>query len=154
RPSSIVEVPDSINGVLIARLDRLAARVRALVQTAAVLGQEFEVRLLSGMLRDDPQLAERLRQAERETIWAALSELRSLFRHALLRDAAYSMQLRARLRELHRLAADVLAQIHAADLAPYAADLAYHYGRAEDMPQERRYARIAGEYAAARYANA
>lgn len=154
RDSDEVELPHTINAVLIARLDRLAARVKAVVQTAAVLGQEFEVRLLSGMLRDDPQLAEQVREAERETIWTALSELRYLFRHALLRDAAYAMQLRARLRELHRLAAEVIERIHAADLPASAADLAYHYRHAEDGPQERRYARMAGEHAAARYANA
>lgn len=154
RDSEAVEIPHTINAVLIARLDRLAARVKAVVQTAAVLGQEFEVRLLSGMLRDDPHLAEQVREAERETIWTALNELRYLFRHALLRDAAYAMQLRARLRELHRLAAEVIERIHAADLPASAADLAYHYRHAEDGPQERRYARLAGEHAAARYANA
>src|SRR5262249_25899784 len=68
--------------------------------------------------------------------------------------AAYAMQLRARLRELHRLAAEVIERIHAADLPAHAADLAYHYGRAEDMPRERQYTRMAGEHAAARYANA
>jgi class 3 adenylate cyclase/tetratricopeptide (TPR) repeat protein len=154
RRAAAVEVPDTISAVLIARLDRLAARVKAVVQTAAVLGQEFEVRLLAGMLRDDPTLPERVREAERETIWTALSELRYLFRHALLRDAAYDMQLRSRLRELHRVAAEVIEQIHAADLPASSADLAYHYGRAEDTPRERRFARMAGDYAAARYANA
>jgi len=154
RGDGALEIPDTVNAVLIARLDRLAARVKAVVQTAAVLGQEFEVRLLSGMLRDDPQTAAQVREAERETIWSALSELRYLFRHALLRDAAYAMQLRSRLRELHRLAAEVLERVYGGDLAASAADLAYHYRRAEDVPQERRYARMAGEHAAARYANA
>lgn len=154
RDPAAVEVPDTINAVLIARLDRLAARVKAVVQTASVLGQEFEVRLLAGMLRNDPHVTEQIREAERETIWSALNELRYLFRHALLRDAAYAMQLRARLLELHLLAAEAIERLHAPDLAASAADLAYHYGRAEVAPQERRYARMAGEYAAARYANA
>jgi len=154
RDPAAVEVPDTINTVLIARLDRLAARVKAVVQTASVLGQEFEVRLLAGMLRHDPHVTEQIREAERETIWSALNELRYLFRHALLRDAAYAMQLRTRLLELHLLAAEAIERLHAPDLAASAADLAYHYGRAEVTPQERRYARMAGEHAAARYANA
>jgi tetratricopeptide (TPR) repeat protein len=154
RPAALAEVPDSLTAVLIARLDRLTARVRAVVQTAAVLGQEFEMRLLAGMLRGDIALLDQVQQAEREAIWRALSELRYLFRHALLRDAAYAMQLRVRLRELHRLAAQVIEQIHAGELAAHAADLAFHYGRAEDTAQERRYAELAGEHAAAGYANA
>jgi class 3 adenylate cyclase/tetratricopeptide (TPR) repeat protein len=152
--ATLAEVPDTLTAVLIARLDRLTARVRAVVQTAAVLGQEFELRLLAGMLRGDAAMLDEVHQAEREAIWLALSELRYLFRHALLRDAAYAMQLRARLRELHRLAATVIELIHPAELAAHAADLAYHYGRAEDTAQERRYAQLAGEQAAARYANA
>jgi predicted ATPase/class 3 adenylate cyclase len=155
------ELPDSIAAVLVARIDRLAAHVKAIVQTAAVLGQEFEVRVLSQMLRDDPWLPVRVREAEQESIWSSLNEIQYLFRHALLRDAAYDMQLRARLRELHRLAGESIEQLANAEqqtsafaLAERAADLAYHFRRAEDLPRERRYVRLAGETAAARYANA
>src|SRR5207237_7934605 len=87
------EVPTSINSVLIARLDRLTAHVKAVVQTASVLGQEFEVHILSEMLRNDDTLLEKVKQVESQAIWSALNELRYLFRHALLRDAAYDMQL-------------------------------------------------------------
>jgi len=66
------EVPASIGAVLIARMDRLAARVKAAVQTAAVLGREFQVQILSRMLRDDPQLPLRIKQAEAQMIWSVL----------------------------------------------------------------------------------
>jgi len=147
------EVPTTIGVVLIARLDRLVAQIKAVVQTAAVLGREFEVQVLSQMLRGEEGVPARVRRAEEERIWTALSEVRYLFRHALLRDAAYDMQLRARLRELHRLAVQAIEQVYAPDLAPYYPDLAYHYGRAEEVEGERRYARLAGEQAAAQYAN-
>ncbi len=80
--------------------------------------------------------------------------MRYLFNHILMRDAVYDMQLRARLRELHRLAATAIEALYADNLVPYYADLAYHYGRAEMSEQERRYATLAGEQAAADYANA
>jgi len=147
------EVPTTINAVLIARLDRLAAQVRQVVQTAAVLGQEFEIQILSQMLKHDARLPVQVKQAEAEMIWSALSEMRYIFRHALMRDAAYDMQLRARLRELHRLAGGAIERVYAADLAPHYADLAYHYRQAEDVERERRYARLAGEQAAAQFAN-
>ncbi|HET90441.1 MAG TPA: adenylate/guanylate cyclase domain-containing protein, partial [Chloroflexi bacterium] len=147
------EVPVSINAVLIARLDRLAAQVKAVVQTAAVLGREFEVQVLSQMLRDDAELPVKVQQAEVEMIWLALSDLRYLFRHTLMRDAAYDMQLQARLRELHALAGWAIELVYAADLGPHCADLAYHYRQAEDFEQAFLYARLAGEYAAARFAN-
>lgn len=151
--TELAEVPATISAVLIARLDRLAAQVRAVVQTASILGLEFEIRVLSQILRNDQQLPLKVRQAEVQAIWLAMSEIRYMFRHVLLRDAAYEMQLQARLRTLHGLAGAALEQVYAADLVPYAGDLTYHYGRAQNIPKERHFARLAGEQAAARFAN-
>ncbi len=149
----IEKVPASINAVMIARLDRLAARIKAAVQTAAVLGHEFQVQVLSRMLRGDAQLAERIKQAEAEMIWSALSELRYIFRHTLMRDAAYEMQLRAHLQKLHALAEEAIERVYGSDLGPHYADLAYHYDKAGDDEQAFRYARLAGERAVAQFAN-
>lgn len=146
-------VPATINAVLIARLDRLAAQVKAIVQTAAVLGREFEILILSRMLRDDVDLPRKVQRAEEEMIWSALNQMHYIFRHTMMRDAAYDMQLQTRLRDLHALAAEVMTQMYAAELEPHYADLAYHYGKAENAQQEFHYARLAGAYAASRYAN-
>ncbi|MEO8612451.1 MAG: adenylate/guanylate cyclase domain-containing protein [Chloroflexota bacterium] len=149
----IAQVPSSISAVLIARLDRLVAEVRTVVYTATVLGHEFEVRVLSAMLKNDAELLAKVQRAESEAIWSPLDEIRYIFRHALLRDAAYDMQLRSRLRELHRLAEDAIEQVYAADLQPHYVDLVYHANRANDPARETHYAKLAGEQAAARFAN-
>lgn len=113
RPDAVADVPTNVNAVLIARLDRLAAQVKAVVQTAAVLGREFEVAVLSRMLRvTDPLI---IQEAERQAIWSALDELRYLFRHALLRDAAYNMQAQERLKGLHQLAAETIETLYPND---------------------------------------
>lgn len=152
--TEIVHVPRTITAVLIARLDRLDTAVRQVVQTAAVLGREFSARVLQVMLPNEPRLDERITAAERSSIWSLINERSYLFRHALMREAAYDMQLRRRLRELHTLAAAALEQIYADYLTPYYADLTYHYGKAEITEHERVYARLAGEQAATRFANA
>ena len=144
----VEEVPASITAVLVARLDRLTAHVKAVVQTAAVLGQEFEVQVLSQMLQNDPRLDQRVKQAETEAIWAPLNELRYLFKHALLRDAAYDMQLQERVRELHALAGTAIETIYIDDLTPQAALLAYHWAMANHEAKEAHYSAIAGEQAA------
>lgn len=128
RPNAVADVPTNVNAVLIARLDRLAAQVKAVVQTAAVLGREFEVAILSRMLRETELFA--VQAAEREAIWIALNELRYLFRHALLRDAAYNMQARERLKTLHRLAAETIERIYPNDETQYDA-LLEHWQNAE-----------------------
>ncbi|HNT76875.1 MAG TPA: tetratricopeptide repeat protein [Anaerolineae bacterium] len=146
-------VPATINAVLVARLDRLAAQVKAVVQTAAVLGREFEIQILSRMLHADETLPLKVQRAEEEMIWSALSQMHYIFRHTMMRDAAYDMQLQARLQSLHALAAEAMEQVYAAELDGHYADLAYHYSRAQDRAQAFHYARLAGEYAAARFAN-
>ncbi len=151
---AMLAVPANINAVLIARLDRLAAEVRTVVQTAAVLGREFEVQVLSQMLGDEAQVPAKVRQAEAEAIWSAMSEIRYLFKHALMRDAAYEMQLRASLRELHALALDALETVYAAHLAPHYSELAYHAEGCQNVAKQALYYARAGEAAAAAYANA
>lgn len=148
------DLPADIQAVLIARLDRLSREVRDVVQTAAVLGREFEVRVLSEMLRHDRELGLKLEVAEGAAVWSALTELRYIFRHALLQDAAYQMQLESRLAALHRLAANAIEDAHADELSPHYADLVYHCGRGRDNGRERSYARLAAEQAASRFANA
>src|SRR5262249_50499921 len=60
----------SITAVLIARLDRLSPILKAVVQTAAVLGHEFDIEVLVRILPDDADTAANVRQAEDEPIWA------------------------------------------------------------------------------------
>ncbi len=118
-----------IQSILVARLDRLSKQVRDVVQTAAVLGREFELRLLLRMLAGQyaPGLVSHPETAD---IWVPLSEIRYIFRHALMRDAAYSMQLRSRQRELHALAVEAMEVLFSANLAPFYAELAHHAERA------------------------
>jgi len=146
-------LPTDLQAILVARIDRLTQDVRQVVQTAAVLGREFDVQVLSQMLRGETALPEKVKTAESAAIWSAISELRYLFKHALLRDAAYDMQLQAQRRQLHQVAAEAITQLHADDLSPYYTDLAYHYRQAGISQEEARYARLAGETAAAQFAN-
>ncbi|HZD56895.1 MAG TPA: tetratricopeptide repeat protein [Anaerolineales bacterium] len=146
-------LPADVRAVLIARLDRLAREVREVVQTAAVLGREFEVKLLASVLRGDEDLPEKIAQAEQADIWTALSELRYFFKHALLRDAAYSMQLHARRQQLHQLAAEALEGLYKDELHFHYGELAFHSERAGLVEPARRYLQLAGEVAQEAYQN-
>ncbi len=64
------------------------------------------------MLKNDTLLDEEVAEAQRASIWSPLNKLRYLFRHALLRDAAYSMQLLAHRRQLHTVAAEALESLY------------------------------------------
>ena len=148
-----VRLPTDVRAVLIARLDRLAREVREVVQTAAVLGREFEVKLLASMLKGDETLPEKVAKAERADIWIALSELRYFFKHALLRDTAYSMQLHARRQQLHRLAVDAMERLYKDELRFHYGELAYHSEQAGLLEQARHYLHLAGDTARDAYQN-
>jgi predicted ATPase len=60
-----VSVPDTIQGVLMARIDRLPKDAKRLVQTAAVLGREFSPRLLEVIWDEDPALPPLLMEPKR-----------------------------------------------------------------------------------------
>jgi class 3 adenylate cyclase/predicted ATPase len=151
------DLPADVNAMLIARIDRLAQQVKQVVQVAAVLGREFDVQLLSDMLRAD--VLPEVQRAESEQIWALLHELQYIFKHALLRDAAYEMQLSVRLRDLHYLAAITTEQVYADQLPNYYDTLAYHYhatyqlGAETALEKAYEYLRKAGEVAQQNYAN-
>ena len=146
-------LPNGARALLVARLDQLPQPVKEVVQTAAVLGREFDTNVLGQMLANDPTLADKLAVADRAAIWSAMTQVRYLFRHALLREAAYDMQLRARLRALHHLAGAALEQVYAADLTPYFGELAYHYDQAEAAETAVHWYGQAGEQASKQYAN-
>jgi predicted ATPase len=147
-------LPEDVNALLVARLDRLAHTVREVVQTAAVLGREIEVRLLSQMLQGDTSLPNKIAQAEKESIWSALSEIRYIFKHGLLRDAAYRMQLRARRQTLHKLAMEALESLYQDDLSSHFGELAYHALSANLPETAFHYSLAAGNEAMQHYAAA
>ena len=146
-------LPEDVRTLLIARLDRLTGLVREAVQQAAVLGREFEVRLLGMMLQESEKLPDILVEAEQTAVWVALNQLRYLFKHALLRDAAYKMQLRARRQALHKLAVTAIEQLYAADLSPYYCEVAYHAENAGLTEKACLYFRQAGDVAREAYQN-
>src|SRR4030067_2963380 len=72
-----------------------------------------------------------------------------MLKHVLLRDAAYTMQLRARRQELHKLAAEGIESLYAVDLAPHYGELAFHYDQSGLTDRACLYLEKAGERARA-----
>ncbi|MBN1425224.1 tetratricopeptide repeat protein [Candidatus Fermentibacteria bacterium] len=146
------EVPAKVDRVVTARLDRLSRGARHMVQRASVLGREFSLEVLALLDGFGGGMRRALAEAEAAGILVGLDEHRGAFRHALLRDAAYDMQLRRRLKTLHLRAAEAILSVYRQDLAPHYPDLVHHYHIADDTAQERYFAWRAGEQASTRHA--
>lgn len=143
--NAINPIPSSVKAILIARIDRLESSVRRVVKTAAVLGREFEVMILSHMLGTNVIPA--VLQAEQENIWSAVEDLTYVFRHTLMQETAYDMQLRTHLSELHYQAGVAYEAIYADTLTAHYPALAYHFSQAGDLDKAYHYARLAGQQA-------
>ncbi len=159
-----IDLSGSIQSILTARIDRLSALTRETVKAAAVIGREFEVPVLNEVMNHQEEFArangntqvllqEQIKTAERGQIWQALTELRYIFRHSLLREAAYNMQLRSRLSQLHALIAQAIEQLHAHDLHERYADLAFHYEQAGIIEKTCEYLLKAADFARRNYQN-
>jgi predicted ATPase/class 3 adenylate cyclase len=147
-------LPVSISSLLVSRLDHLLIEVKEIVQTAAVLGREFEINLLAQMLENTSDLSDQLHSAERANIWAALSGTRYIFRHTLMRDAAYTMLIMARRKQLHAMAVAALETVYQGHLNNHYGELAYHALQAGLDDRACHYYKFAGEVAQQGYQNA
>jgi class 3 adenylate cyclase/tetratricopeptide (TPR) repeat protein len=129
----VVDLPDTIEKVVLARVDRLPPESHEALAAAAVLGRQFPLALLERVAGEDVRGALRelqrldlVRQAAR---WPA-PEYR--FRHSLIQEAAYRALLRRRRQELHRQAAGAIEELFAAELQEHAGELARHHHAAGD----------------------
>ena len=152
-----IKISSSINAVLTARIDRLSRLVKETVKAAAVIGREFEVPVLQEVLLLNKAFQERngdttnvlkeqIESAEKGQIWRAMNELRYIFKHSLLREAVYDMQLRARLRELHAHIAEAIEKVYKDDIEERYVDLAFHYEQAEMTDKMQYYFAEAASY--------
>ena len=149
-------VPDTVHGVLTARIDRLAEEPKRVLQTASVLGREFAPRLLAAIWNGPGPLEPHLRELARlEFLFERTTgeEVVYAFKHALTQDVAEATLLPSRRRELHRRAGEALERLHPERLAELAPRLAHHYGEAEAWGPAATHAHRAAEAARAVFAN-
>ncbi len=139
-------LPDGVRDAIRRRLDPLAPFVLQALAAAAVIGGEFGVQTLAGVL-DEPAgvVLEWLETPLRAGIVdAAGGPGRFAFAHALVRDTLLQSLGATRRARLHRLVADVLVDAYGSDLEPHLAEVAHHYLQAATENTDER----AVEYAA------
>jgi predicted ATPase len=156
-PLPSVAIPATLQDSLMARLDRFAP-VKEITQVAAVIGREFSHELLAAIIsRDEEELVEALRQliaAELVFHRGTLPETTYVFKHALVRDAAYASLLKGRRQQLHARIAQVLEERFARVVEAEPDVLARHWTEAGEAGKAAIYHLKAGERALAHSATA
>ena len=156
RPLPSMAIPTTLHASLMARLDRLAP-VRELAQIGAVVGREFSYELLStvaGLPKE--RLEEALAQLVRSELVFCRGEVPQAvytFKHALVRDAAYSGLLKSRRAALHATIADAFEQRFPEIVETQPETLAHHLTEAGLFQKAEAYWLHAGKKAAMRSAN-
>ncbi|MFN2471802.1 MAG: AAA family ATPase [Gaiellaceae bacterium] len=128
------QLPETVQGIVSARIDVLPAREKEVVHAAAVLGKVFWSDALATLAGSEPwQLAETLRALERKEFVrrehrsAVAGATQHAFVHALVRDAAYAQLPRGRRARLHLAAAEWIESLPQGRSEDRAETLAHHY---------------------------
>lgn len=148
------ELPQGVQALLVARIDRLDTELKRTVQTASILGREIAVEVLSKMietLEERPEylneliIHSQLHEGEKEHIWNPLGKIKYLFNHNLLREAAYDMQLFRQLKKQHLLAAQIMEILYVGDRTQFA-QIAGHVDNGGNWERAIEYYNKAGDY--------
>ena len=149
-------VPDTVQGVLMARIERLPDDAKRLLQIAAVLGRVASGRVLEAVWGESPRLSRSLRELERlEFVYERPAGEDSVysFKHALIQEVAYSGLLEAQRRDLHLAAARAIEDLNRDRLDDVCDSLAYHYARTGEAAKAVEYLMRSADKAGARHAH-
>ena len=151
-----IPIPENVQALLTSRIDRLEEDARRTLQLSSVIGRSFYHRVLKlisdSSIAVDKQLStlqrtELIREAGR------LPELEYIFRHDLIREAAYSSILLRERREFHRHVGEAVEELFNDRLEEQSHLLAHHFYQAGDNERAMKYSAMAGDVAARLYAN-
>jgi len=150
-------IPETVNDVILTRLDRLAPEEKRVLRLASVIGPSFDLRQLYGLAAGNPdpmrvdvalvelgQLGFTRKQAEGAAEYA--------FSHVLTREVAYETLPYAQRRQLHKCVGQQIEQQDAARLDAVCELLLHHYEQAADTAKVVRYAAMSGDRASAMFA--
>jgi predicted ATPase len=156
KPVASLRIPPTVQGILASRIDRLPVDEKDLLQTAAVIGTEFQrdlIHALSGRsdvdldcMLNDLQLAEFIYEQP------ALGTMEYTFKHALTHEVAYRSLLNDRRRKLHERAGEAIESLSADGLDDHVSELAHHFTESGNAAKAARYLLLAGRQALERSA--
>jgi tetratricopeptide (TPR) repeat protein len=157
RPVEALQVPATVQTILAARIDRLPAEEKRLLQAASVIGKDVPYALLAAIAEQPEETLRRglahLQESEFLYETQLFPDLEFTFKHALTHDVAYAGLLGERRRDLHAAVAAALERLHADRLVEHVERLAHHARQGEVWDKAVRYLRQAGTKMFVRSAN-
>ncbi len=146
KPSNI-HVPETIQGIIAARMDRLEEDLKRIMQVASVIGREFAFRILHAITEMKEDLKSNLLNLQGlEFIYekSLFPELEYIFRHALTQEVAYNSLLIKRRKEIHEKIARAIEKIYPERLEEFYEMLARHYSKSDNLVKTLQYMKASG----------
>ena len=153
---SDLHVPDTIQSVVLARVDRLQDEAKRVLQCASVIGRLFKYRLLEHLAQHERDIDQHISEFEsRDLVYEerTVPELEYAFKHAFTQEATYQGILEQRRQAFHGQVAQGIERLYQDRLEGYYEELAHHYERSGDAERAVEYLLKAGEKAKGSYAN-
>jgi class 3 adenylate cyclase/tetratricopeptide (TPR) repeat protein len=156
QPVTAIQIPPTVHAVLAARIDRLPDHHKQVLQTAAVIGEEFAEPVLRRAVEAQhaaPLLPGHLEAALHALAGAELIYERAVypeaeyaFKHPLTQEVAYRSQLTERRTQVHAIVARAVAELYPDKLDEHAALLAHHWEGSGERLEAARWTRRAAEW--------
>jgi class 3 adenylate cyclase/predicted ATPase len=152
-----LHISPTVQGVLTARIDRLAPAERAFLHQLAIIGRQFPLSLVQKVVSQSEEDLYRLLSSlqSKEFLYEqpTFPEPEYLFKHALTQEVAYGTVLQDRRKALHERTAQAIEEVYQAKLEDHYSDLAHHYSRSGNIQKAVDYLHLAGQQAIQRSAN-
>ncbi|MHB2019825.1 MAG: adenylate/guanylate cyclase domain-containing protein [Candidatus Xenobia bacterium] len=153
QPLTQVQVPQTVQGVITSRIDRLQPAQQLMLKSASVIGRVFSFRLLQDIYPVVPERTtlpdnmEELVRSHFVLMESPAPDLAYIFNHVITQEVAYQQMLVTQRRQLHRAIAEWFEQNEAANLDAWYPLLAHHWNKADEATRAREYLGKAGEQA-------
>jgi class 3 adenylate cyclase/tetratricopeptide (TPR) repeat protein len=154
KPIGELKIPPTVQGILAARIDRLSAESKDLLQALGVIGREFPLSLIRAVVpKTDDDLSRMLNDLQlSEFIYEqpAVGDVEYAFKHALTQEVAYNSVLQERRRALHGRIGAAMESLYTSSLDDHLSELAHHYARSANRAKAVEYLHRAGVQAVGR----
>ena len=148
RKISDIQVPDTIQGIIAARMDRLEENLKRTMQVASVIGRDFAFRILqtiTGMKEELKSSLINLQGLEFIYEKTLFPELEYIFKHALTQEVAYNSLLLKRRKEIHEKIGMAIEELYQERLGEFYEMLAYHFIRSENKMKALEYIELSNQ---------
>jgi len=152
-----VEIPSTIQDVIMARVDSLPDGAKSVLQTGSAIGREFSCELIKrvtgiptpemtphlSVLRDSELLYER----------GIFPQATYIFRHSLTQEVAYDSLLQKKKQEIHERIGQSIEELYPERLEEFYEVLAYHYAKSQNYEKAYQYLKLSGDKAKQMYSH-